>query len=293
MTMQQERSTGASRPARPTLEQLRAVAQPPEVRSRKNAEHWTAQLYLRHISIYCTALLVRTRISANGVTALMILAGWCIAASLLIPGIWGAVLALLFSQVQLYLDCCDGEVARWRGTSGAAGVFLDKVGHYTTEGLVALALGVRAVGELGLLRTDPGTAYPYLLAGALLAALVLFNKALNDMVHVSRAFAGFGRLADTAQATAVHGGVLGAARHAARFVPFHRIYHSVELSMLAVVAALVTAGAAVVGATGPVPVVGDPGLLGERWLVLLLVPLCLLSVIGHFVAIMASRRLRA
>ncbi|PMC99290.1 transferase, partial [Brevibacterium paucivorans] len=61
----------SSRPKNPTLEQLRAVAQPPEVRARKNAEHWTAELYLRHISIYLTALLVRTPITANGVTGLM------------------------------------------------------------------------------------------------------------------------------------------------------------------------------------------------------------------------------
>ncbi|MGO1264773.1 MAG: CDP-alcohol phosphatidyltransferase family protein, partial [Brevibacterium aurantiacum] len=69
------------------MSELREKAQPIEVRSRKNAEHWTAQLYLRHISIYFTMLLVRTRISANGVTGLMILAGWCIAVSLLLPGI--------------------------------------------------------------------------------------------------------------------------------------------------------------------------------------------------------------
>src|SRR5690625_6214910 len=78
-------------------------------------------------------LLVRTKISANGVTGLMILAGWCIAGSLLIPGIWGAVLAVFFSQVQMYIDCCDGEVARWRGTSGAKGVFLDKVDRKSTR----------------------------------------------------------------------------------------------------------------------------------------------------------------
>ncbi|MDN6500098.1 MAG: CDP-alcohol phosphatidyltransferase family protein, partial [Yaniella sp.] len=60
----------------PTLAELRAKAQPIEVRSRRNAEHWSAQLYLRHFSIYFTMLLVRTRISANGVTGLMILSGW-------------------------------------------------------------------------------------------------------------------------------------------------------------------------------------------------------------------------
>ena len=49
-----------SRSPSSTLDELRAVAQPPHVRARKNAEHWTAELYLRHISIYLTALLVRT-----------------------------------------------------------------------------------------------------------------------------------------------------------------------------------------------------------------------------------------
>lgn len=266
----------------PTLAELRAKAQPIEVRSRKNAEHWSAQLYLRHISIYFTMLLVRTRISANGVTGLMILAGWCIAASLLIPGIWGAVLAVFFSQVQMYIDCCDGEVARWRGTRGAKGVFLDKVGHYTTEGLVAVALGVRAVGEWNNLSDDPAGTYPYLLAGTVLAGFVLLNKALNDMVHVSRAFNGLDKLADSQAATALNPGFVAKLKRAARFVPFHRIYHSVEMSLLALAASIVTLIASSAGAAP---------LFGERWLIVILAPLCLLSVIGHFMSIMASRRL--
>lgn len=266
----------------PTLSELRAKAQPIEVRSRKNAEHWTAQLYLRHISIYFTMLLVRTRISANGVTGLMILAGWCIAASLLLPGIWGAVLAVFFSQVQMYIDCCDGEVARWRGTSGAKGVFLDKVGHYTTEGLVAFVLGARAVGELSNLRVDPGAMYPYLLGGAVLSSFVLLNKALNDMVHVSRAFNGLDKLADSQAATALNPGVVASLKRMARFLPFHRIFHSVEMSLLALVSSIVTAIEAPIGAAP---------LFGERWLILILVPLCFLSVVGHFLSIMASKRL--
>ncbi|WP_193081628.1 CDP-alcohol phosphatidyltransferase family protein [Brevibacterium aurantiacum] len=266
----------------PTLAELRAKAQPIEVRSRKNAEHWSAQLYLRHISIYFTMVLVRTRITANGVTGLMILAGWCIAASLLIPGIWGALLAVFFSQVQMYIDCCDGEVARWRGTSGAKGVFLDKVGHYTTEGLVAVALGVRAVGEWQNLSDDPAGAYPYLLAGTVLAGFVLLNKALNDMVHVSRAFNGLDKLVDSQAATALNPGVVARLKKAARFVPFHRIYHSVELSLLALAASIATVIATSAGAAP---------LFGERWLVVVLAPLCFLSVIGHFMSIMASRRL--
>lgn len=262
----------------PTLEQLRAVAQPPAVRARKNAEHWTAELYLRHISIYLTAVLVRTPITANGVTGLMILSGWAIAGSLLIPGIGGALLALFFSQLQLYFDCCDGEVARWRGTGSAKGVFLDKVGHYTTEGAVAVALGFRAVGDLSLLRADPAQAYPFVVAGLILGWFVLLNKALNDMVHVSRAFNGLDRLPDTAAAAEIPRGPVAALKRASRFVPFHRIYHSVEMSLLAVVAALV----------GLVPTIG---LTADRVLVVALAVLCAVSVVGHFIAILASRRL--
>ena len=107
----------ASRGRPSSVAELKAVAQPPEVRMRANAEHWTASLYLRRLSPYLTMLFLRTRISANGVTGLMILAGWATAAALLIPGVPGALLALVLGQLQMLIDCCDGEVARWRGTS--------------------------------------------------------------------------------------------------------------------------------------------------------------------------------
>ncbi|NKX56486.1 CDP-alcohol phosphatidyltransferase family protein [Arthrobacter sp. E918] len=269
-----------ARPARPTLEQLRAVAQPPEVRSRKNAEHWTAELYLRHISIYLTSILVRTPISANGVTGLMILSGWAISASLLIPGIWGPLLAVLCSQLQLYFDCSDGEVARWRGTQSPKGIFLDKIGHYTTEALIPLALGLRCLGDAGLLRTDPGQAYLHLFLGAVLALLIVLNKAQNEMVHASRALAGLDKLPDTAEAKAVPAASLvGRLRRLARFLPFHRLLHSVELSLL-----ILAASVASLVAAQPV--------LGERWLLYVLVPAVLFVNAGHFVAIMASPRLR-
>ncbi|RAF73281.1 CDP-alcohol phosphatidyltransferase family protein, partial [Burkholderia multivorans] len=132
------------------------------------------------------------------------------------------------------------------------------------------------------LQTDPGGTYPYLLAGSMLASLVLLNKALNDMVHVSRAFNGLDKLADSQAATALNPGFTAKLKRAARFVPFHRIYHSVELSLLALVSSIVTA---IIVPLGAAP------LSGERWLVLILVPLCLLSVIGHFMSIMASKRL--
>ncbi|TDW30951.1 CDP-alcohol phosphatidyltransferase family protein [Cryobacterium psychrophilum] len=262
--------------ARPTsIAELRRVAQPPEVRLRANAEHWTASLYLRDLSPYVTWMLLKTPISANGVTGLMIMLGWSTAAALLIPGIWGALLALVLGQLQMLIDCCDGEVARWRKTSSPAGVFLDKVGHYSTESLIPIALGFRAA----MYPIEVPADFLWTSLALLLALIIVLNKALNDMVHVARANAGLTKLADTQGESAPTSSLLKRVRRLARFLPFHRLYHSVELTMVIFVAALLGL------------VIGEPTV--DRALLIVLVPLAFLSLIGHFVAIMASKRVRS
>ncbi|MDO9395857.1 MAG: CDP-alcohol phosphatidyltransferase family protein, partial [Herbiconiux sp.] len=212
---------------------------------------------------------------ANEVTGRMILTGWATAAALLIPGIGGAALALVLGQLQMLIDCCDGEVARWRRTSSPAGVFLDKVGHYTTESLIPIALGLRAAG----LPFDAPADFLWTTLGLLLALVIVLNKALNDMVHVARANAGLTKLADKQGESEPSQALVARLRRAARFVPFHRLYHSVELTMLIF-------GFAVVGLF-----IG--GVLADRILLVALVPLSILALIGHFVAIMASKRVRS
>lgn len=265
----------ASHGAHPSsIAELRAIAQPPEVRGRRNAEHWTASLYLRNLSPYVTWVLLKTSISANGVTGLMILVGWATAASLLVPGIAGAAVALVLGQLQMLVDCCDGEVARWRRTSSPAGVFLDAVGHYTTETLIAIVLGVRAAG----LPFEAPQDFLWTNLGTLLALVMVLNKVLNDLVRVSRASAGLPKLADTQAEYSPTHGLVATLRRAARFVPFHRLYHSVELTILIFVFSIV---GLFIGST-----------LADRILLSALVPLAILSLVGHFVAIMASRRVR-
>ena len=256
---------------RPTIDQLRARTQPPEVRGRRNSEHWTADLYQRRLSPYLTRLLVGTTVTANAVTGLMILTGAAAGGALLVPGIVGALLGALLGQLQMLWDCCDGEVARWRGTSSPVGIFLDKVGHYTAEGLIPIALGVRADGGLGSIGG-------WTTVGALLAALVLFNKALNDAVHVARAAAGMPRLEDRAESAAPTVAGVRRLRSMARFVPFHRVFHSVELTLVALVAAVLDA------------VLGD--LDGTQGLLVILVPVAVVTIAGHVLAILTSSRLR-
>jgi phosphatidylglycerophosphate synthase len=262
------------RPARPTIAEIREVGQPPAVRGRKNSEHWVADVYLRKISPYLTLVLLRTSISANQVTWLMVFTGMGAAAALLIPGLPGGFLAMALGQMQMLWDCSDGEVARWRQTTSPKGVFIDRVGHYTAEGLIPIALGLRAAGfpQSGWLES------PWPLIGALLAVLILYNKSLNDMVHVSRAYNNMPRLEDKAEVGEPSSSGLRKLRSLARFVPFHRAYHSVELTILAFIASVVDAAMGGLGAT--------------QFLVGALAILALVTVVGHLLAILSSSRLR-
>lgn len=263
-------TAAAVRPAAPTIAQLREVTQPPSVRTRAGAEHWVAHAYLRDISPYLTRVLLRAGFSANGVTWLMILSAALAAVATGWPSLLGAVLAVLAVQLQMLLDCSDGEVARWRGTSSPLGVYLDRVGHYVAECGIAVALGVRATGELA-------TSGVWISAGLLLGLLVALNKVENDLVHVARHYAGLSQMRDAEEVRVPTGGLLRRARRLARFVPFHRVFHSVELSLLVLAAALLD-------------LVTD----GDATRVLLagLVVAALVTVVGHLAAVLASARLR-
>jgi phosphatidylglycerophosphate synthase len=259
-------------PDRPTIAELRAVTQPASITGRRNSEHWTGDLYQRRISPYLTRLLLGTAITANGVTVLMIVTGAAAGAALLLPGLVGAVLAAVLGQLQMLWDCCDGEVARWRQTFSPVGFFLDKLGHTVAEAAIPLALGVRADGGLDSLGG-------WTTLGAVLSVLVLVNKSLNDAVHLARSANDLPRLADRAEEAAPRAAGVRRLRSLARFVPFHRAFHSVELTLLAL-------GAAVVDA-----VTGD-GLAATRVLVVALVVAAAVTVAGHVAAILSSSRLR-
>lgn len=261
----------APRPASPTIAELRRVTQPESVRTRAGAEHWVASAYLRDVSPYLTRVLLRAGFSANGVTWLMIL---CAALAALLtgwPSVVGAVLVVLLVQLQMLVDCCDGEVARWRGTSSPLGVYLDRVGHYVAECGIAVALGVRATGSLHL----GGT---WISLGLLLGLLVALNKVENDLVHVARAYAQLPQVRDAEDVRVPSQGLLRTLRRVARLVPFHRVFHSVELSLLVLVAAVVDA----LGADGS----------ATRVLLVALVVAAAVTVVGHLAAVLTSSRLR-
>lgn len=215
------------RPLKPTIAQIREISQPVSVTGRSTSEHWIADLYQRRISVYLTRILLKTPITANGVTWLMVIVGASIGPVLLIQGWVGVALALFLSHLQMLIDCCDGEVARWRNTKSPMGIFLDKLGHYAAEGLIPIFFGLRLAGWPE--RPITGSIYPFI--GALLAGIVIVNKGLNDAVHVARAFSGLTKIQDTKGANLPIKGALRSARNIFKFIPIQRIFHSVEFTM--------------------------------------------------------------
>ena len=255
----------------PSIAELRAATQPESLLGRVDAEHWAGRLYMRRLSPFVTRLLIATPLSPNAVTALMIASGLLAAVSLTLPDIWGAVGAFALVQLQLLFDCCDGEVARWREQFSPKGLYLDRIGHVTTDAALPAALGVRAAGGWDAL--DGWTSL-----GLLVAVLVLLIKAESHLVEVARAYAGRPLVAPPPESAAPRAGLLRRLRRAAGVLPLYRAFLAIEVSVLVLAAALVDLA------------LGN--LSGTRTLLLALVPLALVTAVGHLVAILASERLR-
>jgi len=262
----------SERPERPTIEQIREVCQPDAIRKRKNAEHWTGDVFTRSISPYLTRLFVAGGVSANAVTVGMILCGWTAAAALLIPGLAGPLIAAILAMLQMLLDASDGEVARWTKKMGPRGIFLDRIAHTTTESAIPLALGLRLSLE------SAPTDWRWAAIGGALGTLVLVNKSLNDAFRLSRVQAGLALVTDDAAVKAPTVGWIRTARRLANVIPLHRSYHSVEQTLL--ILALTVVGA-IAGFDGPLVAL------------LALAIAAPLVIIGHTVAILSSSLLRA
>jgi phosphatidylglycerophosphate synthase len=257
--------------ADPTIAELRAATQPASIFARDSGEHWAGKLYMRRLSPYVTRLLLRTSITPNGVTWLMLVSGVAAAAVLTVPGVPTAVAAVALAQLQLLLDCSDGELARWLGRSSPVGIYLDRLAHWVTEAALPIALGVRADGGWDSLGE-------YTALGLVVAVLVLLVKGESALVTVARAEAGLPPAADTRAVAAPRAGLLRRLRRALGRVPFFRAFVAIEATLLALAAAIVDAAA------------GDE--TGSRILVVALVVVGALTAAGHLVAILASDRLR-
>jgi phosphatidylglycerophosphate synthase len=255
---------------RPSLAEVRATGQPPEVLARLNDEHWAGRLYMRRFSPYATVVFARLGWSPNAVTVAFIVSGLAAGVLAVVPGLAAAVGVALLIQLYLLFDCSDGELARYAGRFSATGVYLDRMGHYLCEAALLAGLGVRAQGHLTL-------SGGYLSAGLAAAVCATLIKAETDGVVVARASSGLaGRPDDEALVPTSAG--LARARRLAAALRLHRIIQAVELSFLILAAAIADA------ASG--------GLAATRVLTVAALAVSVLMVAAHLAAIVASRRLR-
>lgn len=252
---------------RPDLDELRRVCQPAATMDRRSGEHWLARRWLRRFSLRLTALLVRTSVTPNQLTAVMIAVGLIAAVAAALPGLAWALVAAALVLGYFLLDLCDGEVARWKGMTSIVGVYLDRVGHYVVEAALLIAYGYRAGGqEVGEWTT----------VGSLGALFVVLVKAETDLVDTVRVRAGMGKA--TEEKTELRSLRAGRLRRVASLLRIHQTTGALESVALLVVAAVVDYAAG--------------GLTATRVLVVFLTAVAGTMVVLHLVSVLLSRRLR-
>ena len=254
----------------PSLAEVRAKGQPPEVLARLNDEHWFGRLYMRKLSPYATIVFARLGWSPNAVTVCFMISGVAAGVLAAVPGWPAAVGVAVLIQLYLLFDCSDGELARLTCRFSATGIYLDRMGHYIAEAVLLAGLGVRAQGHLSLTGG-------YVSAGLAAAICATLIKAETDSVVVARATSGLdGKTDDAALAPRSRG--LANVRRLASLLRVHRITQAVELSVLILAAAIADAATSSLTAT--------------RVLDVAALAVGALMAVAHLAAIVASRRLR-
>ena len=251
----------STRSPRPSISELKAVAQPASIFARNSGEHWAGRLYVRRLSPYVTRAFIGTRVSPNQMTWAMLLVGVAAAALMAIPSVWTALGAFLLIQLQILLDCSDGELARWRKQFSPVGIYLDRLAHYVTETAIPIGLGIRC-GE------------PVL--GLVAAVLALMVRAETALVAVARLESGLTKAEDTQATAAPSLSWLARLRKAVGMFPFFRVFIAVEASAVSLIAA----------------VVDEAGGNGTEILVTAMVPIAAITAVGHLAATVTSARLK-
>lgn len=131
---------------RPTLGALRQTVQKGRHREIGN---WLARRWARPTAVHGTWLAVRLGLSAHQVTALALAAGLGGALAIGTGTRWGFVGGVLLMFLSFWLDHVDGQVARWRQTSGLSGVYLDYLMHHALAMCLGFALGFGLSLEMG------------------------------------------------------------------------------------------------------------------------------------------------
>ena len=128
----------------------------------------------RVLSIYLTRVFLMLNISANQISALMLLVGVVSIIPLLFGFLWTGI---FISYLCVLLDASDGEVARYRGVYSLRGIYLDMVNHLLTQPLFFFGLG------FAVAQSQRGWMQEVVFVAAALGALTFPIRRANGDLH--------------------------------------------------------------------------------------------------------------
>jgi CDP-alcohol phosphatidyltransferase len=133
----------------PSLAEIRARAHKGRHREVGN---WLARKVGRPSAVYGTWAAVRLGLSAHQVTLGALLAGVGAAVAFGTGSRSGFVTGVVLAHLAFWLDHVDGQVARWRGTAGLDGVYLDYLMHHVSTMALGFGLGYGLAEQSGDVR---------------------------------------------------------------------------------------------------------------------------------------------
>ena len=175
----------------PTLADLRGKVHKNHHREIGN---WLARRLGRPSAVYGTWLAVRWGITAHQVTLASLVVSIAGAVAIGTGTRSGFIGGVMLAHLAFWLDHVDGQVARWRGTAGLDGVYLDYLMHHAWAIALGFGLGYGLAEQSGDVR--------WAAAGALIASGWAFLSLHNDCRY--KAF--FQRLKASKRSYRVDGG---------------------------------------------------------------------------------------
>lgn len=158
---------------KPTLAELRqrVFKHSQQGEDRREIGNVLARRWGRPSAVFGTWLALRLGLSAHQVTILAVLANTAGAVCIGSGGRLGFVAGVGLLHLGFLLDHVDGQVARWRGTAGLSGTYLDYLMHHLANLTLGFALGFGLAARTG----EPRWAVAGFLIGAGWAFLGLHN----------------------------------------------------------------------------------------------------------------------
>ncbi len=122
-----------------SIKELRKICVP----KYKTKPPWRI-LFARKVSIYFTWLFIKTPLVPNQITFMMLVLGIIVGILFMFGNYFYSLIAILLFQLAFFIDCSDGEVARWKKMESSRGFYLDLMTHIIVNPLIIIGISIGA-----------------------------------------------------------------------------------------------------------------------------------------------------